>query len=56
MWDFWLHLKRCSSEVLEGLRKLEYRGYDSAGLAAIFEQAHEGQNRDREDHQDMSLT
>ena len=22
--------------VLEGLRKLEYRGYDSAGLAAIF--------------------
>lgn len=26
-------------EVLEGLRKLEYRGYDSAGLAAIFPQA-----------------
>ncbi len=25
-----------SSQVLEGLRKLEYRGYDSAGLAAIF--------------------
>ena len=25
-----------SSRVLEGLRKLEYRGYDSAGLAAIF--------------------
>ena len=23
-------------QVLEGLRKLEYRGYDSAGLAAIF--------------------
>ena len=23
--------------VLEGLRKLEYRGYDSAGLAAIFD-------------------
>ena len=27
--------------VLEGLRKLEYRGYDSAGLAAIFPK-HEG--------------
>ena len=25
-----------SAQVLEGLRKLEYRGYDSAGLAAIF--------------------
>ena len=25
-----------SGRVLEGLRKLEYRGYDSAGLAAIF--------------------
>lgn len=25
-----------SEKVLEGLRKLEYRGYDSAGLAAIF--------------------
>ena len=30
-----------SVKVLEGLRKLEYRGYDSAGLAAIFPQ-HEG--------------
>jgi glucosamine--fructose-6-phosphate aminotransferase (isomerizing) len=25
-----------ASQVLEGLRKLEYRGYDSAGLAALF--------------------
>ena len=25
-----------SAKVLEGLRKLEYRGYDSAGLAALF--------------------
>lgn len=25
-----------ASKVLEGLRKLEYRGYDSAGLAVIF--------------------
>ena len=25
-----------AERVLEGLRKLEYRGYDSAGLAAIF--------------------
>jgi len=25
-----------ATNVLEGLRKLEYRGYDSAGLAAIF--------------------
>ena len=25
-----------ASNVLEGLRKLEYRGYDSAGLAALF--------------------
>ena len=25
-----------ASNVLEGLRKLEYRGYDSAGLAAFF--------------------
>ena len=30
-----------SDKVLEGLRKLEYRGYDSSGLAAIFPQ-HEG--------------
>ena len=30
-----------SSQVLEGLRKLEYRGYDSAGLAALFPQ-HDG--------------
>ncbi len=30
-----------ASSVLEGLRKLEYRGYDSAGLAAIFPQ-HQG--------------
>ncbi len=30
-----------AAEVLEGLRKLEYRGYDSAGLAALF-QDHEG--------------
>ena len=30
-----------SKHVLEGLRKLEYRGYDSAGLAAIFSH-HEG--------------
>lgn len=28
--------EHASSRVLEGLRKLEYRGYDSAGLAAIF--------------------
>ncbi len=28
--------KNAASKVLEGLRKLEYRGYDSAGLAAIF--------------------
>ena len=26
-----------ATSVLEGLRKLEYRGYDSAGLAAMFE-------------------
>ena len=25
-----------SEKVLEGLRKLEYRGYDSAGLSALF--------------------
>ena len=30
-----------AGKVLEGLRKLEYRGYDSAGLAAIFTD-HEG--------------
>ncbi len=30
-----------AEEVLEGLRKLEYRGYDSAGLAALFPE-HEG--------------
>lgn len=29
-------INEASSEVLDGLRKLEYRGYDSAGLAAIF--------------------
>ena len=34
-------VNEASSEVLEGLRKLEYRGYDSAGLAAIFP-GHEG--------------
>ena len=27
-----------SEHVFRGLRKLEYRGYDSAGLAAIFPQ------------------
>tara|TARA_B100000579_G_scaffold350999_1_gene304951 strand:+ start:2124 stop:3947 length:1824 start_codon:yes stop_codon:yes gene_type:complete len=27
-----------ASAVLDGLRKLEYRGYDSAGLAAVFDQ------------------
>ena len=25
-----------AAKVLEGLRRLEYRGYDSAGLAAVF--------------------
>jgi len=30
-----------AKDVLEGLRKLEYRGYDSAGLAAIFPE-HQG--------------
>lgn len=30
-----------AGKVLEGLRKLEYRGYDSAGLAALFPE-HEG--------------
>ena len=25
--------KQCAPVLLEGLRKLEYRGYDSAGLA-----------------------
>lgn len=30
--------KDAADYVLEGLRKLEYRGYDSAGLAAIFPQ------------------
>jgi glucosamine--fructose-6-phosphate aminotransferase (isomerizing) len=33
--------KDAATEVLEGLRKLEYRGYDSAGLAALFSN-HEG--------------
>ena len=33
--------KDAAGKVLEGLRKLEYRGYDSAGLAAIFTD-HEG--------------
>ena len=33
--------KEAADEVLEGLRKLEYRGYDSAGLAALFPE-HEG--------------
>ena len=28
--------EEAAGKVLEGLRKLEYRGYDSAGLAAIF--------------------
>ena len=28
--------ENAASHVLEGLRRLEYRGYDSAGLAAIF--------------------
>jgi len=30
--------QEASGQVLEGLRKLEYRGYDSAGLAALFPQ------------------
>ena len=28
-------------KVLDGLRKLEYRGYDSAGLDAVFPYVHE---------------
>ena len=30
-----LYLKRCCVEGFGGLRKLEYRGYDSAGLAFL---------------------
>ena len=29
--------KKCKTVVLEGLSKLEYRGYDSAGFACIGE-------------------
>ncbi|MBF2079173.1 MAG: glutamine--fructose-6-phosphate aminotransferase, partial [Synechococcales cyanobacterium T60_A2020_003] len=28
-----------SGILLDGLRKLEYRGYDSAGIATVFEDA-----------------
>ncbi len=28
-----------SNILLEGLRKLEYRGYDSAGIATVYEDA-----------------
>jgi len=29
--------KNASSLVLEGLKKLEYRGYDSAGIASFYQ-------------------
>ena len=28
--------RECLDVVVEGLRRLEYRGYDSAGVAVIF--------------------
>ena len=31
--------KNASSLVLEGLKKLEYRGYDSAGIASFHQEA-----------------
>ena len=38
MWDFWI-FRRLNpvKTVLAGLKKLEYRGYDSAGIAGIKE-------------------
>ena len=38
---FGCHGADAAGKVLDGLRKLEYRGYDSAGLAALFP-LHEG--------------
>jgi len=29
--------ENASKLVIEGLKKLEYRGYDSAGIASVFE-------------------
>ena len=31
--------KNASSLVLEGLKKLEYRGYDSAGIASFYQKS-----------------
>ena len=36
-----------ATKVLEGLRKLEYRGYDSAGLSAIFPDAEDSIETER---------
>ena len=37
VWNYRLHRKRtgCPDPSIEGLRKLEYRGYDSAGIAVL---------------------
>ena len=44
-----------SARVLEGLRKLEYRGYDSAGLAAIFSEKEDPIETERTDKERLSL-
>ena len=35
--DFWVHCPNAATQVLEGLRKLEYRGYDSQDCAIFSE-------------------
>ena len=31
--------KAVSTNIIESLKRLEYRGYDSAGLATLYEQS-----------------
>ena len=38
--------RAATSIVMEGLRRLEYRGYDSAGIAVIAENGHVEIRRD----------
>ena len=38
MWNCWIYWNKDSKEILlKGLEKLEYRGYDSAGIAVMNE-------------------
>ena len=40
MWNYWnIREKEAAPQLLEGLKRLEYRGYDSAGIATLHDGA-----------------